>query len=480
MAINQNVGVLSVLVGFGLVGCAGVNDAESVDSSESALTLTAPVDLVAIGKLGGALSDLSAATSAPLENGVAGNLLGGLGSGLAHADGDTFLGLPDRGPNAVSYNAAVDHTTSYIPRVQTLKLKLRKAPSGSALPFALEPSLQRTTLLFDKNPLVYGSGAAVGLGSGAPALNRKHAYYFSGRSDNFDPALPSTDPNNGRFDPESVRVSPDGKHLYISDEYGPYVYQFDRQSGRRERVFALPADFAVTNLSAVGDTEITGNLVGRVANKGMEGLALTPGGRHLVGVMQSPLLQDGGTAGRYTRIVKIDVKSGAVEQYLYELTNIGTAAKPKYPTVSDILAVNDHEFLLDERDGKGLGDDSAAVFKQIHHIDLTGAPEVTGISGEANLAGLALPKTLFLDVVASLNAHGVASIDIPAKLEGIAFGPDIRSGRDTFHTLYLASDNDFLPTLTGTNHPDGVENPNQFFVFAFDAAALPGLDSGCH
>ena len=38
------------------------------------------------------------------------------------------------------------------------------------------------------SPLVYGSGVAAGLPNGAPALNRNHRFYFTGRSDNFDPA----------------------------------------------------------------------------------------------------------------------------------------------------------------------------------------------------------------------------------------------------------------------------------------------------
>src|SRR5581483_8053918 len=102
---------------------------------------------------------------------------------------------------------------------------------------------------------------------------------------------------------------------------------------------------------------------GRVANKGMEGLAITPDGRTLIGGMQSPLIQDGGTSGRFTRIITIDRHSGATHQYAYPLTNIGTAKKPKYPTVSDILAINDHELLVDERDGNGRGDDSTAAYK---------------------------------------------------------------------------------------------------------------------
>ena len=56
--------------------------------------------------------------------------------------------------------------------------------------------------------------------------------------------------------------------------------------------------FAVSKLSAAGNDEISGNTSGSVANKGMEGLAITPDGKTLVGVMQSPLLQDGGTGHR--------------------------------------------------------------------------------------------------------------------------------------------------------------------------------------
>jgi hypothetical protein len=44
--------------------------------------------------------------------------------------------------------------------------------------------------------------------------------------------------------------------------------------------------------------------------------------------------------------------------------------------------------LVDERDGKGLGDNSTAVFKKIFHIDLSGAADVSALSGEAALPRL--------------------------------------------------------------------------------------------
>src|SRR5262249_35682967 len=155
-------------------------------------------------------------------------------------------------------------------------------------------------------------------------------------------------------DPESVRVANDGKSIFVSDEYGPYIYRFDRNTGTRIGVFTLDSKFAVTYLSSQGDDEINfaNNPNGRIANKGMEGLAITPDGSTLVGIMQSALEQDGGDKkGQVVRIVTIDIASGAtMHEYAYQ-----TETALKKTTVSDMVAVNDHVFLVDERDGDGLG-----------------------------------------------------------------------------------------------------------------------------
>src|SRR5215510_15041788 len=419
----------------------------------------AAVDLIAVGSISGTYEDFATETAAPLENGIPGNRLGGMGSGLAYAGGNTFLALPDRGPNAKSYNSAVDDTTSYIARFHTLNLSLAHSDAGSPLPFTLTPMLVNTTLLSSETPLVYGTGAGVGLGSGAPALNAvDDTHYFTGRSDNFDPSKSSTNPANARLDPEGIRVAHHGRSVFISDEYGPYVYEFDRESGRRVRAFTLPAKFAVSRLSAVGAEEISGNTSGRVANKGMEGLAITPDGKRLVGIMQNALIQDGGPT---VRIVTIDIDSGRTREYAYALTT-GSG-------VSEILAVNDHQFLVDERDGKGLGDGSNAKVKQIFLIDLQGATDVSGIAGEVNLAPHAVAKTVYLDVVAALGAHGITTNKIPAKIEGLAFGQDVVIGGRVKHTLYVANDNDYNAVF------GGLDNPNAWFVFAFGDSDLPGF-----
>ncbi len=425
-------------------------------------------ELIAIGSLtgssAGAYTDLSGLTGT-LENGASASLLGGLGSGLAYAGGDTFLALPDRGPNAISYLDAVDSTTSYIARFQTISMGLTASVSGS-LPYTLTPTLTGTTLLYSDTPLVYGSGVVGGtnIGSGAPALNQINGHnYFTGRSDGFDPTQSSLYANNARLDPESIRVSNDGKSVFVSDEYGPYVYQFDRATGARIRAFALPGNLGISNLSTQGSLEISGNATGRVANKGMEGLAITPDGKTLVGFMQSPLAQDGGDGGRANRIVTIDIATGATHEYAYD-NKIGS----KNYNSSEILAVNDHQFLVLERDGKGLGDGSTAVIKQVYEIDLSGAQDVTGLSGEASLLAKAVTKTEFLDIRSALSAFGIADTNIPAKLEGMAFGQDVMVDGVLKHTLYVANDNDFV---------QGVAGPNNFYVFALGDSDLANFQA---
>lgn len=435
----------------------------------------AAVDLIAMGGIDGNYEDLDTQTAAPLENGVAGNRFGGIGSGLAYAGGTTFLGLPDRGPNANVYNSLVDDTVSYIVRFHSINLSLAPSDAGAALPFVLTPTLRDTTLLSSPTPLVYGSGSGLGLGSGEPALNAvKHTHYFTGRSDNFDPARPSTNPDNARLDPEGIRVSNDGRSVFISDEYGPYLYQFNRATGKRVRAFALPANLAITTLSPQKCVEIASNAIGRVTNKGMEGLAITPDGKTLVGIMQANLEQDD---KNNLRIVTIDIAGGAVHEYAYLLTK-GSGA-------SEIIAVNNHQFLVDERKGNGMADTplnsdtaSPAKVKQLYLIDLDGAQDVTDLSGD--LSAYAVPKTLFVDMVKVLNAHGIDSYLIPSKIEGVAFGQDVIVDGETKHTMFIANDNDFLGTIADpfgvANDPNRgtVANPNQFYVFAFGDADLPG------
>ena len=131
--------------------------------------------------------------------------------------------------------------------------------------------------------------------------------------------------------------------------------------------------------------------------------------------------------------------------------------------VSDIVAVNDHQFLVDERDGEGLGENDAAKTKG-YLIDLKGAQDITDLSGKA-AAEATVKKVKLFDLVPALAAVGVDAAHVPSKIEGLAFGPDVTVKGEPLHTLVLANDNDFLPKTSG---------PDMFYVLGFSDQDLPG------
>ncbi|MCG6939923.1 MAG: esterase-like activity of phytase family protein [Thiohalocapsa sp.] len=210
----------------------------------------------------------------------------------------------------------------------------------------------------------------------------------------------------------------------------------------------------------------------RVTNRGMEGLTLTPDGSKLVGMMQNALQQDGGTSGSEVRILVWDtVDPGAApDEYVYELnTGAGTGM-----VVSEIVAVNDREFLIIERD-KNEG--TAAQAKRIIKIDLDGATNVAGIA-DLDDAGTytSVAQSLFMDLIVGVDGSstgitdfanlqtlltGAATFDLfPEKLEGIAFGPELDDGR---HLLLIGNDND---------NDFRSDQPNYVLAFAVDPTDL--------
>ncbi len=264
-----------------------------------------------------------------------------------------------------------------------------------------------------------------------------------------------------RFDPEGVRVGRCGHNLLVSDEYGPFIYEFNPRNGKRLRVLEIPTKYLIDLPSADPDTELANNLTGRQANRGMEGLAISPDGGKLYGIMQSPLLQDGalddtGTRiGTNNRIVELDLASGAVRELLYPLDDRANG-------VSEILAINNHEFLVLERDGEA---GNEAKFKRLFKIDISNATDIRALrqlpSTEIPQDVISVAKQPFLDF---LNPKfGLAGESFPEKLEGLAFGPRLTDGR---YLLIVTSDNDFER-----------DQPSRFFAFAIDPQDLPDFES---
>ncbi|MEO8178454.1 MAG: esterase-like activity of phytase family protein [Deltaproteobacteria bacterium] len=277
--------------------------------------------------------------------------------------------------------------------------------------------------------------------------------------------------------------------FFISDEYGPNVFEFDRQGHLLQRL-SVPEKFLIANPQSGADPDGNSlelypgvNDAGRQANRGMEGLAITPNGRKLVGILQNALIQDHalnaetppGRIGVNNRILSLDLARGAMREFVYVMDAINQGRG-----VNDLLALNDHEFLALERDNRSLvptppNAAQAPNLKRIYRFDLD-QPGLTDVSNVASLPTTAaelgtnvppiaaVTKTLFLDLLdpsyvidATTEPPKTIKDVIAEKVEALSWGPDLPDGR---HVLYVVTDNDLSPEL-----------PTQIYAFAIDDQA---------
>lgn len=255
------------------------------------------------------------------------------------------------------------------------------------------------------------------------------------------------------FDPEGIVVDPRTGHLYVSDEYGPSVYQFNRY-GQKVRTFRVPGQLLPRNhaTGAINASSDAGNDAGKRNNRGFEGLAISPDGNRLYAMLQSAMLDEGGADGTWVRIVEFDTGTArALAQYAYRLEGSSQGRG-----ISALVALNQHEFLVLERNNRGLGVDANVVGpnKKVFRIDLRGATDVSSIRlTAADVAftavtksttpwlDLALPSTLASPSLAALG--GVS----PEKWEGLAVGPQLADGS---YLVVAGTDNDYSVTQNAT------------------------------
>jgi hypothetical protein len=259
------------------------------------------------------------------------------------------------------------------------------------------------------------------------------------------------------FDPEGVVVNPLTGHLLVSDEYGPSLLEING-AGQVVRRYPTPANLLPRN-AATGATNFAGdegNTAGKRTNRGFEGLAISPDGRTVYAMLQSAMLDEGGSSGVYNRIVAFDTRTTRpIAQYAYRM-----AGSSQGRGISALVALNDEEFLVLERNNRGAGVDgtlgsSAADWnKKVFRISLRGATDVSDLN-------LAAPGTVFtpvakvaapwLDLAApatlaspQLAAFGGVS---PEKWEGLTIGPRLRDGS---YLVLAGTDNDYSVTQNGS------------------------------
>ena len=268
---------------------------------------------------------------------VGGVTIGGsaYGSALTAVPGtrDEFYGLTDRGPNVDGRtdNEKVLPLPDFHPAIGRFRLAAGRA------------TLTKTITL---------SGT-----DGAPLNGLVDPRADTGESlvDIDGRPLPRSDHG---LDTEGLVALPDGT-FWVSDEYGPYIVHFDATGKEIARLSPF-------------DGTLPRELSLRTPNQGMEGLTITPDGSTLVGVMQSALKTPGLTGSAKSvplaRIVTVNLSTKAVSEYLYPLAN---PQKTKV-AVSEITALSNTRFIVDERDGKL----EPGADKKLYVADIAGATDV--------------------------------------------------------------------------------------------------------
>jgi|GEM_PF-182668 len=347
---------------------------------------------------------------------------GGFGSGMFAAPGqpDMFYMLTDRGPNVngAESGTKVFPVPDFTPQVGIFRLE------GGML------VMKDSILLKDPmgNP-ISGLPNPEGMGAtGETAVDLDGNYL-------------GTDPYG--LDSEGIAVAQDGT-FWVSDEYGPHIVHFDLDGTTIERINPFGSGEGGRKLPAV--------FAKRWANRGMEGLALTPDGKTLVGIMQSHLYNPNKNtvaSKNLTRIVTFDIETAKTRQFVY-LQEANALSN------SEITAISNTEFLVVERDGRFQDGDPDAVYKRLYKIYTEGATDVSDPhDGEFGLMFQGGTKTLEQLTVAEILAEGIVPVRkvlVADLLTGLpSFPHDKLEGIGIINDQYIAvaNDNDFGIWLDG-------------------------------
>ncbi|MAD46518.1 MAG: phytase esterase-like protein [Oceanospirillaceae bacterium] len=299
---------------------------------------------------------------------------GGYGSAMtAHpSHKNWFYALTDRGPNA-TYTGDQGKGKKFPVADYTPRIGLFQVNTDGSI------TQLDTILLKDRQ-----GNAITGLpNTSALGGTGETPYDADGKVIPQDDSLPynaTTNPirlDDYGLDGEGLAAMDDGT-FWISDEYGPHIVHFSAEGVELDRINAFADDDRV-------NFHLPAEFANRRANRGMEGLAVTPDQQYLVGVMQSTMYNPDSAVKDLdiTRIVKISLQDGSVSQYLYK-------QEKNQNSNSELVALSGTEFLLLERDGSFLyGGPKAAdpdAQKQVYRIDLSDATDLESVADSGTLA----------------------------------------------------------------------------------------------
>ncbi|KAL4938004.1 hypothetical protein BDV06DRAFT_201899 [Aspergillus oleicola] len=375
-----------------------------------------------------------------------GDTLAGLGSSAAIEKGSwrktgnssysgTFYLLPDRGWNT-------NGTLNFNPRIHKFQLYLTLAANASAR----NPSKPNLHLEY-LDTILLSDPTGKPLTGLDPDITGNISY--SG----FPPLPGATYTGNGfgGTGPGDKRVSVDAEGLvidnegffWVSDEYGPYVYRFDKE-GRM--VFALqppqaflPRRNGTLSFNAASpplydpdfETNPEDPESGRNNNQGFEALTISPDGNTLTVMIQSALNQEGGPKKKNrqpARVLLYDISAPNHPVYKHEYA----VNLPKYvdytdedldekvASQSEILQIPGKEgaYFVLSRDGFGGGsDDTLSVYRQVDVFSISnGTTDLKGEEYDSPTGSIASSKGRLNEDITPAEYCSFLDYNVPSEL----------------------------------------------------------------
>ncbi len=157
------------------------------------------------------------------------------------------------------------------------------------------------------------------------------------------------------LDTESVRQDKNG-NLWFGDEFGPYLVKTDATGKVLARDVSLPGVFAPENAYRGATPANLGS------SRGFEGMAINKGGDRLYTLLEGTVTGDAAKTLRINEL-NIDTNLYTTSSWVYKLDAAGT-------NIGDMTAINDHEFIVIERNG-ATATGGGTPFKKLFKIDLS-------------------------------------------------------------------------------------------------------------
>ena len=249
------------------------------------------------------------------------------------------------------------------------------------------------------------------------------------------------------LDPESFVRAPDGT-FWIGEEFGPFLVHVAADGRVLEPPVEVPGVRSPQNPFLETSDRAHPERPNLAASRGFEGLAISPDGSKLYGLLEGALAEDDaqdlriyvydiGRRAFAERFLKLRLELPSQKVNLVALTDpsgssvyAGAAAPPPGPvSIGELKAVNDRQFLLIERDNHG-DDLPPPRFKKVFLLDASRAAEHDSY----------VDKTLLVDLLAVPDPSGIGG-------EGDFFRLPYYTIESVHlvdeRTLLVASDNNF-------------------------------------